>query len=569
MLCVKCGSFMTDDTQVCPLCGSPAGNVPEEALLSEEDVLQNATPEVFDLSESDGKKKLRLPLLIGAAVVLAVAVVMIILNFGAVRGFVLRGLCSPKNVMTIALNDSVQQTMELVSMLADDHQADGYSCQLHVKPGQTVTALLSQLMGGSDTSWLSDISLSCRSSVGENTAGNSFTLSLKDTPVVSASHVMDSENDRHYLLLPEVSQTPLSGKLEPAQQLMSCDQLLKSLPSKGVLTALCDRYITLCVQGFTRVELTKSVLTAGDISQKLFVLEARINETDLIYLMMDVLEKLMVDEEFKAILEQLQPVLDDLLAEKLDEQAVIGYGSLQDRFIEQAKQLIEQLRSELYGADPANEIVLYLYLNSSNHIVGSKLEITGMEQPVYDAYFVVKGAAFASYLDASGLQASGSGSYQDGLTGNLMVSITEQELIKLSYSDVQFHKGSFTGQMELRPAPSFMKLITQDMPLEAAQLLTISDIALKTNWEYSKPQCLINTDLLWSNSSLLALAFSGQSAPSETIQIPEASVDMEDQQAMVLWRDQADFSTVRRNLITAGVPEQLFGIIAFLQAFSS
>lgn len=139
----------------------------------------------------------------------------------------------------------------------------------------------------------------------------------------------------------------------------------------------------------------------------------------------------------------------------------------------------------------------------------------------------------------------------------------------LSYSDIQFHKGSFTGQMELRPAPSFMQLITQDMPLEAAQLLTMSDIALKMNWEYSKPQCFVDADLLWSDSSLLALAFSGQPTPSETIQIPENSVDMEDQQAMVMWRDQADFSTVRRNLITAGVPEQLFGIIAFLQAFSS
>ena len=572
MLCVKCGNFLTDDAQVCSLCGSPVGNVTEdeEILISDEDaVSEKPVTEAFDIADDSAAKKRRLPLYIIAGVVFVAALILMILNFGVVRGWVIRSFCSPKNVMVIALQDSAHGTLNNASSLLGAEKQDGYSGALHIKPGQTVVTLLSQFMGGGDTSWLSDIAVSCRSSHNGAVSKNAFTLSLADTDVMAASHLIDLDKNRHWLLLPEVSQTALTGELEPGMQVLAREQLLQSLPSKEVIQSFCDRYIALLVQGFTRVELNRQAFTTGSISQNLFVLEARINETDLTYVMIDLLETLMVDADFKTMLQQFQPLLDALMAEELKNQPVVGHGSLYERFLERAESLLEELRSEFYGADPENEVRLYVYLNSSNLIVGSRLELTGMEKPVYDSYFVMNGTSYASCLDASGFQAVGSGFYENGLNGTIVLSVTQQELVVLNYSNVQLQKRGFTGQAAAQLDPSFMELITKDMTAEAGQMLSMAELMLKMDWNCTSRKSDIHADLLLNQRSMLSLAFSGETADAEPIHIPDASADLDDEQAMTNWVSQADFDAVRHNLITAGVPEQLFTMIELLQAFSA
>ena len=558
MYCVKCGHPAEDGNVYCARCGAQLQKplvIPEE-----DDVVQDTqtkrNPAVISMKPL---------LLIGSAVLILTSLVLLFLNFGAVKNWFIRSASSPEELLLIAYKSSVSSSLSpfvetYESVLTSVKAADsGVHSEITLKPGKQILDTLSYALYAEegDLSWLSEIRLSTDLMQQDKLQECVLALELGNREIVSAEIIADSVNQKTYLSVPEMQPQWLMSAKKNDFNTVSPDmsKLYESLPSKQVLGQLAERYMDILLGGFSNVEKYSEEMTLDGISQDLTVLEAYIDHQDLLEVFAAVLQQAKTDEDIKQILEALNPWYNDVM-----EQSMVSYHDyfgtdyepvdLYREWIAKIDASLSELEEEFKHVDPKNHLYLYTYLDDNNKIVGSKLMISGMDEPI-SWLTISKDNQFVCQILFGELQIAGSGTITESLNGTYSVQTGKEELMQIRAENLTRSKGT----LYFEPSAFVLQQLAAEMQI--ADAADMADIVLCICFEENNTDSQCEFLVFSSDVSLMELHISGKATEYPNILLPENVTDAANEENIYNWLSGLDWEHLLENLSDAGVPEGL------------
>ena len=161
MYCIKCGHPLDDGMEFCPNCGAQIHKV------SVETEGEDPAPHVKSTENTESGKNLKPFIMIGAGLLLLVALVMLLINFGALKNWFVGLFTTPEELLVNVYKATANAVLEPVLQEYDENLSDGNQgslssrAQILVKPGQQILDTLAYAVygGEGDMSWLSEIRL--------------------------------------------------------------------------------------------------------------------------------------------------------------------------------------------------------------------------------------------------------------------------------------------------------------------------------------------------------------------------------------------------------------------------
>lgn len=561
MFCVKCGHPMEDGDDFCANCGAEA----EKNILTETE--EELASDVQTDDAGTAKKSANPLLLITAGVVVLAAIVVLLLNFGTVKSWFVRSVTSPEELLKTVYKTSAAEclspVLESYGKAFDSGEGQKLSSQAQIvlKPGETVldTVALALYGGEADMSWLSDVRLETEFSIQGSLQKNVIGLGLGENDIVSLEMITDSENQKQYLTVPELSEQSLLMDMSQNTDISSVDmtKLYDAMPSGQVIQSIAERYMDILLGGFSNVEKKTETLTLDPISQEVTVLEAYIDHVDLLEVAIAVLEQAKQDEDLKAVLEDLGPWYNDMMEQSMAfdyEYSDTSFEPL-DLYAEMIAGIdasLAELQEQLADADPENYLYLYTYLDQNNGIIGIKLVVSGMEEPV-SCLTLTQDGQFVSEILFGDMQVNGSGNEADSLNGSYTVSVESEKLLDVKLENIT----QTSGVVYLEPSAALLAGIAEDMGMDAG-MVSMADVVLRISAEGTDENSQCTISVLSNEVSLFELDISGEMKEFQEFDLPVNVADSSDEEASYSWLMGLDIAGLITNLTEAGVPEELF-----------
>lgn len=601
MFCGKCGSPMDDNAMFCPNCGSAAGNqeaasapaaateyyAETEILMPAEQNNQQysqpyapayAEPEApaFALNTEGAeskpkKKKSKAPILIAAIVAVVAAALLVVLNWNNVSGFVERTFSSPEKLQASVYEDAVGQVFDTVtgskSEKKDETKIDlsnlGVEGELRVSVDKQILDMIPAQ--GMDLGFLSNIALGYDLSVKDALGKLVLDVILGDTTIASADAILNSDTLELYASVPELNDQALylnlkemieenmgysaMGSIDPEM----LETLKKVIPSEEVLRTIAARYVSLVMSGFGEVEKSNEKMEVADISQKLHVLEATMDEDDLLKIAETLIKTLKKDKEIEAIIANVEEAA--------------GQEGLYDAFME-AMEKAEAELSEIDSDDmPSFKLTLVTYLNDTNDIVGmtAKLSAEGEKLEPFSWLRVEQGKKFASEIVvSSGSQSiviEGSGETGDSTNSEYVLRFDGEEILTVSVKDYVDNDQQISGTVRIAPSDAILDNVMSNMNDVVSGLLGSADPSLEIKFFKNADKVELAVGLAVGSKNLLAVSTSATLTAPDDIAVPENYVEISEDSDPSQWLEtmNPDFlETLMDRLIEAGVPAELF-----------
>lgn len=561
MYCIKCGYPAEDGNVFCGKCGA---KLQEPLVISEdEESKQNSTQE-----KNAAANKLKPMLLIGAGAVVLVALVLIILNFSAVKNWLVKSASSPEDLLLIAyknyLSTASAPFMDKYEEMLTAVETANFKNQstIILKPGKQVLDMACNTIsaGEGDMSWLSEVRLDVDLAMRDELQENAFTVGLGDQDIFSLNLITDSSNQKMYITIPELNRKSLMIGMDQNSGIgyTNMAELYEALPSRQMLEQLAVRYMGILLGGFSNVEKYSETLTLDGISQNVTVLEAYIDHADLLDVSDTLLKQIKKDENIKQILEDLNPWYNDLM-----EQSMTPYNGyfdsgyepvdLYEELIAAVEDALDELEDEFETADPDNYLCFYTYLDNSNQIIGINLLISGMEEPL-SSLTVSEDGRYASQILVGDMQISGSGPVSDAFNGSFVLCVDNEKLFDIKAENVT----QTAGVVSFELSTAAREMLAEGMGLPNADNVVLG-ICFEDNG--NDEQCTIS--IITDDEPLFELFISGKTQNSAEIILPKNAVQSDDEEAAFNWLIGCDFEKLFSNLSDAGLPEDF--LTALLQ----
>lgn len=601
MFCGKCGSPMDDNAMFCPNCGSAAGNqeaasapaaateyyAETEILMpAEQNNQQYSQPYAPAYSEPEApafalntegaeskpkKKKSKAPILIAAIVAVVAAALLVVLNWNNVSGFVERTFSSPEKLQASVYEDAVGQVFDTVtgsnSENKEQTQIDfsnlGVEGELRVSVDKQILDMIPAQ--GMDLGFLSNIALGYDLSVKDALGKLVLDVILGDTTIASADAILNSDTMELYASVPELNDQALylnlkemieenmgysaMGSIDPEM----LETLKKVIPSEEVLRTIAARYVSLVMSGFGEVEKSNEKMEVADISQKLHVLEATMDEDDLLKIAETLIKTLKKDKEIEAIIANVEEAA--------------GQEGLYDAFME-AMEKAEAELSEIDSDDmPSFKLTLVTYLNDTNDIVGmtAKLSAEGEKLEPFSWIRVEQGKKFASEMVISAGTESvvieGSGENGDSTNAEYVLSVAGEEILTVSVKDYVDNDQQISGTVRIVPSDAILDNVMSNMNDVVSGLLGSADPSLEIKFFKNADKVELAVGLAVGSKNLLAVSTSATLTAPDDIAVPENYVEISEDSDPSQWLEtmNPDFlETLMDRLIEAGVPAELF-----------
>lgn len=601
MFCGKCGSPMDDNAMFCPNCGSAAGNqeaasapaaateyyAETEILMpAEQNNQQYSQPYAPAYSEPEApafalntegaeskpkKKKSKAPILIAAIVAVVAAALLVVLNWNNVSGFVERTFSSPEKLQASVYEDAVGQVFDTVtgsnSENKEQTQIDfsnlGVEGELRVSVDKQILDMIPAQ--GMDLGFLSNIALGYDLSVKDALGKLVLDVILGDTTIASADAILNSDTMELYASVPELNDQALylnlkemieenmgysaMGSIDPEM----LETLKKVIPSEEVLRTIAARYVSLVMSGFGEVEKSNEKMEVADISQKLHVLEATMDEDDLLKIAETLIKTLKKDKEIEAIIANVEEAA--------------GQEGLYDAFME-AMEKAEAELSEIDSDDmPSFKLTLVTYLNDTNDIVGmtAKLSAEGEKLEPFSWIRVEQGKKFASEMVISAGTESvvieGSGENGDSTNAEYVLSVAGEEILTVSVKDYVDNDQQISGTVRIVPSDAILDNVMSNMNDVVSGLLGSADPSLEIKFFKNADKVELAVGLAVGSKNLLAVSTSATLTTPDDIAVPENYVEISEDSDPSQWLEtmNPDFlETLMDRLIEAGVPAELF-----------
>ena len=559
MYCIKCGHPAEDGNVFCGKCGA---KLQEPLVISEdEESERNSSQE-----KNAAAKKLKPMLLIGAGAVVLVALVLIIMNFGAVKNWLLKSASSPEDLLLIAYKNYLSTAStplmdkyeEMLTAVEDANFKN--QSTIILKPGKQALDMACNTIyaGEGDVSWLSEVRLDVDLSIRNELQESAFTVGLGGQDIVSLNSITDSSNQKMYITIPELN--PQSLIIDTNQNsgigYANMAELCEALPSRQMLEQLAARYMGILLGGFSNVEKYSETLTLDGISQNVTVLEAYIDHADLLDVSDTLLKQIKDDENIKQILDDLNPWYNDLM-----EQSMTPYNGyfesgyepvdLYEALIAAVEDALDELEDEFDTADPDNYLCLYTYLDNSNKIIGINLLISDMEEPL-SILTVSEDGRYASQILVGNMQISGSGSVSDAFDGNFVLCVDNEKLFDIKAENVT----QTAGMISFELSEAAREMFSEEMGLSNADKIVFG-ICFEDNGNDEQYTISIIID----DEPLFELFISGKTQNSAEIILPENAVQSDDENVAINWLTGCDFEKLFSNLSDAGLPEDFLNAL--------
>ena len=438
---------------------------------------------------------------------------------------------------------------------------EGSKADITLTVEDTGRALLGALSGGSDFSWLKNISLNTDVSIKDSIEALTSSLLLNDSQLCNMNVYMDLAGLAEYIQIPEISEgyikAPISAasdsgdsiSTEALQNYMNMLSDLSSvLPDEDVLTTLINRYGTLVIDNMEEGPSGDESLSVEGISEDCTVYEGQVSAENITSMAKEILTTAKDDKEIKGLFDSWT-----------------GGEDQYQEFQTSVDDLLETLNDD---SSESGEDILYskVWVNKDDKIVGREVG-TGdgvNTTPIFTWKCLSDNDSSALLLDVqaddSAVTFTGSGTSSNGiLTGDYILALDGTEAVDVHVDNLEtkpekpgYYNGKFTLTFPEGTDTESDTSATNALTGFAAELTLTSDVETET----SSMDLTVTT----SGAPIATLTISG--GYGEGTDVPDLSgfkdvytadndTEMAEYLAAVNWDTLAD------NATKAGVPEEL------------
>ena len=554
MYCKVCGQDGPGDGVCCTYCGSPfdsesiIANVSSEIETTEEADTILSSPSSFNSAFDFTLPPLRWIL----CIVLFVSF-LVSLCFPGVRRLIIRNFTPPnvlmKSVYSQALEDIFSQAKPIHTQYDDQSIAAEY--QLEIANGDVALTLLADALGADPTEiqGLSDIQILCDAIYDQNYLQAMYSLSLCQKEMISLQQYVDAENQKQWLVFPELSNQALfvnmadnpsfSGVFERrTQNLAEIDP--------HVLEEISIYYAKMLIDGFENINKSVENVNCGGISKRQTVIKSTVSSRQLCEILIEINEDASSNPDVAGIFYDMENQL--------------GQNFYED-FLASLELEKRQLQTALRQIDAFSNFTLYTYLNHKNKIVGVRLEYSneGILFPIFSCKTVTHGLKFGIEIEfVDSIQIQGCGKLNEGIDGNFLVTYGENQICQINLNDFLYKSDSVSGSFEIIPNEEMVEHLIDQIGAYDAYLRAnrLSDFAIKTNLNWNNENKNISA-ALFSNDELISRIYFSVKPKSKEI-INKFSAD--DSLSAELWRDSIDEKLVDAligKLVDAGISRKV------------
>lgn len=594
MFCNQCGRQIPDDVRFCPGCGALVGGVPQEPVpvaAQEPESSFSFSPQQ-DYGEQPemkkpklGKGKVALLVVLGVVVI---AAVVALLNMNAIRAYFVRN-SSPASFMQTVEGEAVNGMVDSFSntygkLLESVGKPGGFTGSLEVQLSDSTMAMLSSMLAQQgadvDLSWLSNIVFDTESRWDGNRSSVNLGVGLGDVQIATFQIIMDMEQMKMWLAVPELHQEYLvvnladfySMEMGDASVMMQQAQtmlrgLVERMPEEETVNSLMKRYVSIVLARLNDVEKQETTLKLNGLEQTCTELQTTITQENALEILDAVLSEAKSDAQLKEI------ILD--LGEFAEENgAVVSAQQIYDGFVTQVEGVLNELEKEkeqvaAHAEDPL--LVVYHYVDGQNRIIGRGVEMFNGDSTSagnFHYYTVTQGDEFAFEADLSPIVITGDGTISGNLrSGSYVLTVQGQEMLRLETEDwdqARWEQGTPCGTLRL----SLGRDILNQVPVSAEMMPMIAQMQLAVTFDVQENQTDIQVDVLSGGVEIVSLLMNGTSTPGGEISLPMGGVDVNDQQALSQWVMGVDFAQLLENLYKTEIPQEYLQQLEMMLAYA-
>ncbi len=573
MVCRNCGRELQEGDLFCQICGTRVEEVPQEETTVQPEAQEYIQQEPFqpeqpkpseqvDYFEAQPPvspkkkpgKKLWIPIV--AVIVLFVFGVGVLSSFG-LKNMLMELILSPGKYMTYVYEQELEDGAEIVaqSMIRNLGKQNGnQELILDVSANEEMQSMLYGMANPQVKpfiDWIDNVKLSVQTASDKNLLGVNGVLAVNGTDITPISIVNDAESGKLYITLSALSDSSLyaPGAVETTDRAVF-GALIQAVPDEDILERMLFTYSYTFIKEMASVTKSKETVTVADLSQKLTVLTANIDNQTLSRAQIAVLEKMKADQDLKRIVEKMQADPTTGFPEN-------AYNNLLN-YIDGV--IAETERNAEITGDP----VKWITYVDNGEIVGVSLEGNGTKM---ESITLEKGNRFGTRISVKNntdvvLEGSGK-TLGDKKNGSFAVKIAGAHMLDLVISDLDTDKleeGAFEGAVELKPADALVSLLTFSESENAfAQFLP--QVRLVLSGTASKKNDGLKLEVFKGEELYGTISADSGRGTGFALTVPTDAVDANNTEAMNAWVQGIKLDTLVSNLKNAGASQQLTGIL--------
>lgn len=572
MFCGKCGSEIKEGGKFCGVCGAPV----------QEELVQEAPAPVFDASAFNtpvnepkkGKKTGIFAALAVAAAALAAVVSVCVVNAAGINNFMKKTFSSPEKYFQYVMEKKVSENSKHIGAIYSDmvsrlnYYDTSYSGELSIELGEDAKSMMNLVklamdmsdmdLGGIDVSKFESLKVGTDMAIKDSIFSLGITTDVNKVSLISPNIVMDEEQGKVYLQIPELSNTYLGMDMEDyavgyydpdefAEIQNQSREIIEALPKQADVEKMTERYLDIVIKNISKVSIgDQKNLNVEGITQKCTELEITIDGRTMKNIMEAVIEE----------------ALEDQKLEKMLKKAAVATGQDGEDFYEDFVKSLKDRKAMLKDmANADGEIEVRVYVDGRGNVIGVVMEIEE-ENSSLSMLSAAKGknTAYEISLVNRGEDVytiSGKGKTSKGLlTGEFSVEAAGKPVADLGVSqlDVNMLKsGYLNGSVEIIPSSELIDALADelDVPVSAylkgfTVLLECKSSSKEFDWKITLND---NGDMLVS----VDLAMKTGNGSKASIPDSDSVIMIEDTYKLMNYVAEADLDGLADSLDKTGV----------------
>ncbi len=508
---------------------------------------------------------------LGIVAVAVVALVLLIANAPKIANAAVKLFTSPagyfQHVLGKSADDAAEQIAKGYGMVLEGlNESDDLSsdAKFTVSVGEDVIDMLEDETE-MDFGWLESMSLLVNSDMTKDAYKFDIGLDVNEDRLISMVMLANMSDKMAYFQVPELNEDYLGLDLEMLFDEMdlemdeiedvneSLDKIMKALPKEAKVEKILKRYLDLAISCVEDVEQDKEEVKVGEITDKLTVLEATIDEKTLVAMMEKIIPELKEDKDIEKIMfdvldtvGEVFDIEDDLDADEIYDDFIDGLDDLEDS--------LDDLEDEEF------EFVLKLYVNNEGKIMGWAVEVEEADAEI-SSLLVTKGNKFAYELEGnvSGAKAvlEGSGKMSaTKLNGDFKVKVLGMKMLEFTMTDLKLKDlkdGYFNGTVSVSLGKGAVSAIEDENGDELP--FDVEDFVLELTGKNSKKKSDMTVSLYEKDELLVAVTVANEIGKAGKIKSPKDSevIMAEDEEELMEWVQDFDVDEFVESL------EDIFG----------
>lgn len=336
----------------------------------------------------------------------------------------------------------------------------------------------------------------------------------------------------------------------------------EGLPSGKEMSEIWDKYVDIAIDQIEDVEESREKMTAGDVTQKMTVLEIKIDDKLSKNIAVEVLGELKDDDEFKDIMKRAAKSYEPLLASRM-----YRYGGSSDDFEDELDDWLDDAYKSAKNIKFKDEATLELYVSNGGKIQGVRFAFDDNE---FYSLYTEKFGKFGSELRVVDekdevMTVVGNGKVSFGtITGTFDIEMPEED-VKFTvgaegFNLAQMAAGKVNGTLSLDLGQFSKELKEADKEADANGVIRkLADYELKMFISSTGKSSEIKYSLNRDKDEYISAGYSVALSSGDSIEIPSGkkSVRIEDEDDFIEYLMDCDFDGWADELEDCGLPDEV------------